>query len=72
MDMLVWIGALVSFIGLIGLVWCIVVVWKARKAGLSDDDLRAAIQGVVPLNTGALMLSVLGLIMVVLGIAFSN
>lgn len=72
MENLVWLGALVSMIGLIGLVWCIVVVWKARKAGLSDDELKASIQRVVPLNTGALFLSVLGLMMVVLGIAFSN
>ena len=71
MEVLVWLGALVSLIGLMGLIWCIMIVWKARKAGLSDDELKASIQRVVPLNTGALFLSVLGLMMVVLGIAFS-
>lgn len=70
MENLVWIGALVSLTGLAGLIWCITSVWKAKKAQLSDDELRAAVQKVMPLNTGALFLSVLGLMIVVLGIAF--
>lgn len=69
MDVLIWLGAGVSLIGLAGLVWCIVRVWKARKAGLTDDQLRTELQKVVPLNTGALLLSVMGLMLVVLGIA---
>ena len=68
MDILIWVGAAVSFAGLAGLIWCIVTVWKARKSGACDDELRAAVQRVVPLNTGALFLSVMGLMIVVLGI----
>jgi len=68
MEILVWIGALVSLIGLAGLIWCIMTVWKARKAGLEDDALRAVIQKVVPMNSAALFLSVIGLMMVVLGV----
>lgn len=68
MEALVWLGALVSLLGLGGLVWCIVTVWKARKAGLDDAAMRAKLQQVVPLNTGALFLSVIGLMLVVLGI----
>lgn len=68
MEWLIWLGALVSLIGLAGLVWCIVKVWTARKAGLDDDTLREEIRKVVPLNTGALFLSVLGLMLVVVGI----
>ena len=68
MEMLVWGGAAVSIAGLAGLVWCIVRVWRARRAGLSDDDLRAAIRAVLPLNFGALLLSVMGLMMVVAGV----
>jgi len=68
MEILIWLGAALSLGGLVGLVWCIVTVWKARRAGQSDTDLRATIQRVVPLNTGALFLSVLGLMMVVVGI----
>ena len=68
MEILVWLGAFVSLIGMAGLIWCIASVWKARKAGLSDDDLRAQIQKVVPVNTGALFLSAIGLMMVIIGI----
>ncbi|HKL06702.1 MAG TPA: hypothetical protein VJ929_12920 [Roseovarius sp.] len=68
MEWLIWLGALVSLIGLAGLVWCIIKVWRARKAELDDDTLRAEIRKVVPLNTGALFLSVIGLMLVVVGI----
>jgi len=68
MEIMVWGGAAVSLAGLAGLFWCIVKVWHARRAGLSDADLRAAVQAVLPLNLGALFLSVLGLMMVVAGI----
>lgn len=68
MEILVWAGAAVSLIGLAGLIWCIVTVWKARNSGQSDDELRATMQRIVPLNTGALFLSVIGLMLVVLGI----
>jgi hypothetical protein len=42
----------------------------AKKAGLSDDELRAVVKKVVPLNLGSLMLSTLGLMLVILGIFF--
>lgn len=69
MDWLIWIGATVSVIGLIGLILSILKVNRARKAGLSDEDLRAAVQKVLPLNLGALFLSVIGLMMVMVGIS---
>ena len=68
MDLIIWGGACVSLVGLAGLVWCIVRVWNARKAGLEDAELRAVLQKVVPINTGALFLSVMGLMIVVVGI----
>lgn len=68
MEILIWVGAFISLMGLAGLIWCIRTVWKARKAGLEDDALRATIQKVVPVNSAALFLSVIGLMMVVLGI----
>jgi len=71
MEILIWAGAAVSFAGLAGLVWCIVKVWKARKAGLDDEALRNAVQSVVPVNSAALFLSVIGLMMVVLGVILS-
>ena len=71
MEVLVWLGAAVSLIGLLGLFWCIYVVFRAKKAGLDDAAMRERLQSVVVLNMGALCLSVLGLIMVIVGIVFS-
>lgn len=68
MELLVWAGAVVSLGGLAGLVWCILKVWRARRSGLDDDALRRAVQAVLPLNLGAMFLSVIGLMMVVVGI----
>ncbi|UWQ92623.1 hypothetical protein QEZ52_07640 [Aliisedimentitalea scapharcae] len=68
-DILVWAGAGLSVTGLAGLVWCILRVASARRQNLSDDELRAAVQAVLPYNLGALALSVLGLMMVILGIS---
>ncbi|WP_439653283.1 hypothetical protein [Ruegeria alba] len=68
-DIIIWTGAALSLLGLAGLVWCILRVNRARKAGLSDDELRAAVQAVLPWNLGALFLSVIGLMMVMVGIS---
>lgn len=69
MTWLIWSGAALSLAGLLGLVWCIAAVWRARRAGLEDDDLRAIIRKVVPLNMAALFLSTIGLMTVILGIS---
>ncbi len=68
MEILIWLGAAVSLIGLAGLVACIVLATRAKHAGLSDAALRARLQGIVALNLGALLLSALGLMMVVAGV----
>jgi hypothetical protein len=68
MDVLIWAGATLSFLGLVGLVYCIVRVAKARKAKLDDEALRGEVQKVMPVNMGSLFVSVLGLMMVILGI----
>lgn len=67
-DILVWVGAGLSVIGLAGLILSIVRVAKARRTATSDDVLRAAIQKALPLNMGALLLSILGLMLVILGV----
>lgn len=67
-DVIIWVGAAMSLAGLAGLVWCILKVARARRAGLEDEALRAVIQQTLPQNLGALFLSVLGLMMVVIGI----
>lgn len=68
MEILIWLGTALSIAGLAGLLWCIYRVWRARRSNLSDQDLRAAVRRVVPLNMGALLLSAFGLIMVITGI----
>lgn len=68
MENLIWIGAFVSLIGIAGLVWCIVIAARAKRAGLSDDELKARLQKVVAINLGALLVSAMGLMMVVTGI----
>ena len=68
MEALIWIGAAITLAGLAGLVWCIATVAKAKRAGLSDDALRQRLQKVVAFNLGALGLSTIGLMMVIIGI----
>ena len=70
-DLVIWCGAAVSLVGLAGLVVCILRVRRAKRANLSDEEMRAALNAVLPLNLGALLLSVLGLMLVVIGIFFS-
>lgn len=68
MDILIWAGAIVSLLGLAGLVWCILTVARAKRANLEDEELRAVVQKVMPRNLAALFLSVIGLMMVIMGI----
>ena len=68
MENLIWIGAAVTLLGLAGLVWCIIKVARAKRQGLDDAALKDELQKVVAFNLGALFLSAIGLMMVVLGI----
>lgn len=65
---MIWIGAAISVVGLLGLVTSAVRVLKAKRAGLDDDALRDAVKSAMVLNFGALMLSAFGLILVVVGV----
>ena len=71
MGNLIWMGAVVTLIGLAGLIWCILIVAKARKSELEEAEMKARLQRVVALNMGALFLSAIGLMMVVVGILLS-
>ncbi|WP_193142037.1 MULTISPECIES: hypothetical protein [unclassified Meridianimarinicoccus] len=68
MDILIWIGAGISLLGVAGLMTCIFIATKAKRAGLPDDELRARLKTVVALNMAALMVSAIGLMCVVIGI----
>ncbi|MEX3315074.1 hypothetical protein [Sulfitobacter sp. PS-8MA] len=70
-DLLVWLGAALSLLGLLGLGWCIIKVSRAKRANLDDEAMRAVLRKVVPLNMGALFLSVIGLMMVIMGISLA-
>ena len=67
-DIMIWTGAALSLLGLAGLIWCILRVIRARRAGLSDEAMRAAVVAVLPINMGALAVSVIGLMLVVVGV----
>lgn len=67
-EIIVWVGVALSVLGLAGLIWSIIRVVRARRAGLADEELRAAVAAVLPLNLGALFLSVIGLMLVMLGV----
>lgn len=67
-DWIIWAGAALTLLGVGGIVWCIVTVTRARRQGLDDDALRARMRGVLAVNMGALAASVIGLMMVVIGI----
>lgn len=68
MEILVWIGAVITLAGFAGIVWSIVLVSRARRAGLDDAELRARLTRILPVNMGSLLLSFLGLAMVVVGV----
>ena len=71
MASLIGIGAAVTLTGLALLIWSIIAVMRARNAGLDDEALRAKLARVMPVNLGALLLSALGLIIVIVGILLS-
>lgn len=68
MEYLILIGAIISVVGLVGLVVSALRVLKAKRAGLSDDALKESVRKAMVLNFGALMLSAFGLILVIVGV----
>ncbi len=68
MEIVIWIGAAMSVIGLIGIGYSVVMVMRAKRANLPDAEMRARLGKVLPVNLGALLVSVLGLMTVALGI----
>ena len=68
MAVMIWSGAALTLVGVAGLVLCVLLALRAKKAGLEDAAMRAALQRVVALNLGALAISGLGLMLVVVGV----
>lgn len=67
-DIMIWTGAGLSLLGLAGILWCILRVARAKRARLADEELRAAIAAAMPINMAALFVSVIGLMLVVIGV----
>ncbi|MGB0960341.1 MAG: hypothetical protein ACPGVK_08845 [Halocynthiibacter sp.] len=68
MGILIYIGVAMTVLGLVGIIYCIVAVAKAKKAGLDEDAMKAKLQKIVAVNLGALGVSGLGLAMVIVGL----
>ena len=68
MEYLIWTGAAVSLIGGIGILYCITLAFKAKRAELAPEDMQKRMQRVAVLNMLALLISSIGLMIVVAGI----
>ena len=68
MEYLIWAGAVVSILGMLGIFYCIFLALKAKRANLPEDEMQARLQRIVVLNMAALLFSMVGLMMVVAGI----
>lgn len=71
MGWLVIAGSVLAVLGLCLLGYCIYAAMAAKRAGLDDEAMRARLQKVVAINMGALFLSTIGLMTVVLGVFLS-
>ena len=71
MEMLIWGGAVLTMIGVLALLWCIILAMRARKSGLPEEQIKAQLQRAVVLNLAALAVSGLGLIVVIAGVILS-
>lgn len=71
MDGMIWTGAAIAVIGLLGIIWSAVKVVGIRRAKLSDEEARAQMNKVLPLNLGALFVATIGLMVVIVGIILS-
>ncbi|MEL6685295.1 MAG: hypothetical protein AAFN63_11585 [Pseudomonadota bacterium] len=68
MEIIVWIGAALSVLGICGIIYSIVAVARAKRANLPDEELRARIAKILPINLGALFVSMIGLMAVIVGV----
>ncbi|NPD15709.1 hypothetical protein HOY34_10895 [Xinfangfangia sp. D13-10-4-6] len=69
MTYLIWPGAFLSLLGVLGLVWCVIKGLSIRRSGASDDQMRLELRKLFTVNFASLGLSVLGLALVILGIS---
>ena len=68
MDTLIWLGALVSLFGVALLFYCIRRAVGLRNDSIDDAEMKTALQRLSAVNMGALAISAIGLMMVVVGV----
>ncbi|WP_372674966.1 hypothetical protein [Aquicoccus sp.] len=71
MQILIWTGAGVTLIGLLGLLWCIIQAANAKREKLSDEAMRARLVRLMPINLASLSIATIGLILVIVGIVLA-
>lgn len=68
MTLLVVIGVVLSLAGLAGILWCIRAAVRLRRAGTSDDALKAEIGRLMFAHTAAIGTAFVGLGLLVVGL----
>ncbi len=68
-EVMIWAGAAITLMGVAGLVACVIFAIRLRRAGLPDAEFRTGLRRGVIWNMAALFVSVIGLMLVVLGVA---
>ena len=71
MGALIWIGAVISLIGVGLLIYCILGAFKLRQNPGDDEATKSRLQKLAAVNMAALGISAIGLMMVILGITFT-
>lgn len=68
MELLIWAGAALTVAGMIGIIYSVILVMRARRSEKDDKILRERLSRILPINLAALFLSTIGLMMVVIGV----
>ncbi|SOH95418.1 hypothetical protein SAMN06273572_11093 [Monaibacterium marinum] len=68
MTILIVIGAVTTFLGIAGLGYCIREAMRIRTGGMSPEESKVKLRGLVAVNMAAVGVAFLGLAMVVAGV----
>ena len=68
MNWLIISGVIVTCIGLGLLDYTIAWIWRTKRQGVSDAEMKAQLQAAIAWNLGAIGCSAIGLMIVVLGV----
>ena len=68
MTGIVWFGAALALAGIATILWCIHTIRQAQKSALSDIEMRLKLEKAVPLNSVAIFVAIIGLMIVVIGL----